>query len=140
MVSPDPTESHNEAKKLEADKLERLRQIELELNQSQPPMAASAFRANPPAQQQAQSSHPPTAGRPKSGILARARSWTQPLVVVGVLLLCVLAVSLSFSFLGQLIRVAFVVLLGFALFRFVVAPRLGLIKKPAPKPDQEFEL
>jgi hypothetical protein len=140
MVSPDPTESHNEAKKLEADKLERLRQIELELNQSQPSMPAPAFRAKPPAQQQAQSSQPTTPGQSKTGILDRARSWTQPLLVGGVLLLCVLAVSLSFSFLGQLIKVAFVVLLGFALFRFVVAPRLGLIKKPDPKPDQEFDL
>ncbi len=127
---------------IETDKLERLRQIELELNSSQPsPIQASQpkpgqSRPHPKGQADLQGANA------KAGILSKLGSWAQPLMVAGGVLLCIVAVALSFRLAGRLLQVGLVVLLGLALYRFVVAPRLGLIKKPDPKssqPDQELD-
>lgn len=121
---------------IETDKLERLRQIELELNSSQ----SSSIQASKP--QSGQSSPPakgqafPNPQEAKAGILAKLGSWVQPLMVAGGVLLCIVVVALSFRLAGRLLQLGLVVLLGLALYRFVVAPRLGLIKKPDPKPSQ----
>lgn len=129
---------------IETDKLERLRQIELELNSSQPsPIQASKPKSGQPSPHPKGQAFPnPQEAKAKAGILAKLGSWAQPLMVAGGVLLSIVVVALSFRLAGRLLQLGLVVLLGLALYRFVVAPRLGLIKKPDPKssqPDQELD-
>ncbi len=96
---------------------ERLKQLELELEQA---AAASAGSLS--------------SSQDKRAVRAWAE-WGRPLLTVLAILGCILLVGLVFQVFGTVLKGAVVVGLGYLLYAWVVAPRLGLSTKAKPKPE-----
>lgn len=98
---------------------ERLKQLERELEQA------------------AASGDPGTsfASRGKSAVRAWVETWGRPLVTVFAILGCILLVGLFFRVFGTVLRWAVVAGLGYLLYAWVVAPRLGLPTGAKSKPE-----
>jgi hypothetical protein len=97
---------------------ERLKQLELELEQA----TAAAARSR-------------SSSQGKTALWAWVGRWGRPLLPVLVILGCILLVGLVFRVFVTLLRWAVVVGLGYLLYAWVVAPRLGLSTKAKPKPE-----
>ncbi len=97
---------------------ERLRQLELELEQ-----AAGA-------------SGELSSSQGRNAIRAWAGTWGRPLLTVLAILGCILLVELVFQVFGTVLKWAVVAGLGYLLYAWVVAPRLGLFTKAKPKPEE----
>lgn len=95
---------------------ERLKQIELELEQ------ASAGQGSPTSP-----------SRPSQNpVRSLVQTWGRPLLTVLAILGCILLVGLFFRLLGMVLKLVVVAGLGYLLYAFVVAPRLGLGAKSDP--------
>ncbi|MCJ2541548.1 hypothetical protein [Thermostichus vulcanus] len=95
---------------------ERLKQIERELEQ------ASAAQGSPTSSSQ----------NPVQSLL---ETWGRPLLTVLAILGCILLVGLFFRVFGTVLKLVVVAGLGYLLYAFVVAPRLGL--RSGAKSDPE---
>ncbi|MDX2271396.1 MAG: hypothetical protein NW237_05530 [Cyanobacteriota bacterium] len=113
--------------------LERLRQLELEIAQQTPSALSGASLSNADPQVTPQAKEPPPQLWQKLG------RWGRPLGIGLVILLCVAGVALALGLLRRLLGLLLVVGLGLVLFRWVVAPRLGLIKPAPPKTTSSAE-
>ncbi|MFS8836149.1 hypothetical protein NW809_08700 [Synechococcus sp. WC101] len=96
---------------------ERLRQLELELEQ------ATGVSGELSSSQ----------GR--NAIRAWAETWGRPLLTVLAILGCILLVGLIFRVFGTVLKWTVVAGLGYLLYVWVVAPRLGLSTGARPKAD-----
>ncbi|MGQ9837560.1 MAG: hypothetical protein ACUVRV_06260 [Cyanobacteriota bacterium] len=89
---------------------ERLKQIERELKQASAGQGSSAFQSH----------------LPQNPVRSWAETWGRPLLTVLAILGCMLLVSWFFQIFGAVLKLAVVAGLGYLLYAFVVAPRLGL--------------
>lgn len=101
---------------LSSSEQERLKQIERELEQ------ASAGQGSPASAPQ------------KNPVQSLMETWGRPLLTLFAILGCILLVGLFFRVFGTVLKLAVVVGLGYLLYVFVVAPRLGL--RSGARPDQ----
>ncbi|MGY2710503.1 hypothetical protein [Thermostichus sp. MS-CIW-28] len=99
---------------------ERLKQLERELEQ------AAAASGDPGTS---------VASQGKSAVRAWVETWGRPLVTVFAILGCILLVGLFFRVFGTVLRWAVVAGLGYLLYAWVVAPRLGLPTGAKSKPE-----
>ncbi|MEN9221210.1 MAG: hypothetical protein Q6M04_02110, partial [Thermostichus sp. BF3_bins_97] len=98
---------------------ERLKQIERELEQG---AAASGTSGS-------------AASQDKNIVQSWIETWGRPLLTGFAILGCILLVGLFFRVFGTVLKLAVVAGLGYLLYAFVVAPRLGL--RSAAKSDPE---
>ncbi|ABC98661.1 hypothetical protein ACVW0Q_000274 [Thermostichus sp. MS-CIW-21] len=96
---------------------ERLRQLELELEQA---TGASGELSS---------------SQGRNAIRAWAETWGRPLLTVLAILGCILLVGLIFRVFGTVLKWTVVAGLGYLLYVWVVAPRLGLSTGARPKAD-----
>lgn len=99
---------------------ERLKQLERELEQ------AAAASGDPGTS---------VASQGKSAVRAWVETWGRPLVTVFAILGCILLVGLTFRVFGTVLKWTVVAGLGYLLYVWVVAPRLGLSTGARPKAD-----